>query len=138
MGGNFINYPDKVGTPTAGMLLVKIIFNSIISTEGARFMTGDIKNFYLMNPLKLWEYVKLRLIDIPTEVIDEYQLQNKFTRNGHVYIEIRRGMYGIPQAGLVSQELLEDRLAAHVYHQNQIIPGLWKHDIRPNYVHLGS
>ena len=39
-----------------------------------------------MTPLKLWEYVKLRLSDIPTEVIDEYQLQNKVTLDGHVYI----------------------------------------------------
>ena len=71
VSGNCINYPDEVGTPTAGMLLVKILFNSITSNEGARFMTGDIKNFYLMTTLKRWEYVKLRLSDIPTEVIDE-------------------------------------------------------------------
>ena len=128
VGVNCINYPDEVGTPTAGMLLVKIIFNSTISTEGAQFMTGDIKNFYLMTPLKRWEYVKLCLSDIPTEVIDEYQLQNKVTRDGHVYIKIRRHRYGLPQAGLLAQELLEDWLSAHGYHQNQLIPGLWKHD----------
>ena len=37
-------------------------------------MTGDIKNFYPMTPLKRWEYVKLKLSDIPQEVINEYQL----------------------------------------------------------------
>ena len=94
-------------------------------------MTGDNKNFYLMTPLKLWGYVKLGLSDIPTEVIDEYQLQNKVTRDGHVYIENRRGMYGLTQAGLLAQEILEDRLVAHGYHQNQLISGLWKHDTRP-------
>ena len=91
-------------------------------------MTGDIKNFYLMTPLKRWEYVKLRLSDIPTEVIDEYQLQNKVTHDSHFYIEIRCGMYGLPQVGFWAQELFEDRLAAHGYHQNQLIPGLWEHD----------
>ena len=95
-------------------------------------MTGDIKNFYLMTPLKRWEYVKLRLSNIPTEVIDEYQLQTKVTRDGHVYIKIRSGMYGIHQADFLDQELFEDRLAAHGYHQNQLMPGLWKHDTRPN------
>ena len=40
-------------------------------------------------------------------------------------------MYGLPQAGLLAQELLEDRLLVHGYHQNQLIPGLWKHDTRP-------
>jgi hypothetical protein len=32
VGGDRINYPFDVGTPTADMLLVKLLFNSIIST----------------------------------------------------------------------------------------------------------
>ena len=40
VGGNRINYPDDVGTPTADMLLVKILFNSVISTKNARFMVS--------------------------------------------------------------------------------------------------
>ena len=52
VGGNHINYPGEVGTSTADMLLAKILFNSVISTKGARFMTGDITIFYLMTPLK--------------------------------------------------------------------------------------
>ena len=50
--------------------------------------------------------------------------QKKVTCNGHVYIEIRRGMYGLPQAVLLDQYLIEDRLSAHEYHQNQLIPVL--------------
>ena len=41
-------------------------------------------------------------------------------------------MYGLHQAGFLDQELFEDRIAAHGYHQNQLMPGLWKHDTRPN------
>ena len=63
--GNRINYPGDLGTPTADLLLVNILFNNIISTEGARFMTVDINNFYLMTPLKRWDYIKLCLIVIP-------------------------------------------------------------------------
>jgi hypothetical protein len=33
--GDLINYPHDVGTPTADMLLVKLLFNSIVSTKGA-------------------------------------------------------------------------------------------------------
>ena len=40
-------------------------------------------------------------------------------------------MYGLPQAVLLDQYLIEDRLSAHEYHQNQLILGLWKHDTRP-------
>ena len=52
VGGNKINNPNEVSTPTADMLLVKILYNSIISTKGAKFMTGNIKNLYLMMPLR--------------------------------------------------------------------------------------
>ena len=50
IGGDRINYPGKVATPTADMLVAKMLFNSVISTRGARFMTMDISNFYLMTP----------------------------------------------------------------------------------------
>jgi hypothetical protein len=55
MGGNLINYPDDCGTPTADLLTVKLMFNSIISTPGAKFMTMDIKDFYLMTPMARYE-----------------------------------------------------------------------------------
>jgi hypothetical protein len=44
--GDRINYPGKVATPTAEMLVTKMLFNSVISTGGARFMTMVISNFY--------------------------------------------------------------------------------------------
>ena len=52
VGGDRINYPGEVATPTADMLVAKTLFNSVISTLGAKFMTMDISNFYLMTPLK--------------------------------------------------------------------------------------
>jgi hypothetical protein len=38
IGGNPINYPDDVGTPTANLLLIKIFLNSVILTKGAKFI----------------------------------------------------------------------------------------------------
>ena len=40
-------------------------------------------------------------------------------------------MYGLPQAGILAQELLEQRLNKHGYRQSPINPGLWRHDYRP-------
>ncbi len=51
VGGDKINYPGAVTTPTAEMLAAKMLFNSVISTKDARFMTMDISNFYLKTPL---------------------------------------------------------------------------------------
>ncbi len=67
VGGDRINYPGKVATPTAEMLVTKMLFNSIISTRGARFMTMDISNFYLMTPLHRPEFIRMKLSGIPTK-----------------------------------------------------------------------
>ncbi len=45
MGGNLVNYPDDCGTPTADIITVKILLNSIVSTLNAKFMTIDLKDF---------------------------------------------------------------------------------------------
>ncbi len=51
MRGNLINYPDDCGTPITDLLTVKLMFNSAASTPNAKFMTNDIKDFYLMTPM---------------------------------------------------------------------------------------
>ena len=133
LGGNRVNYPGDVGTPTADMLLFKVLLNSVVSTPGAKFMSIDISNFYLNTPMDRFEYVKLRLTDIPDEVIREYRLHEtgKVTSDGYVYVEVRKGMYGLPQAGILAQELLEKRLSKRGYYQSKLVPGLWRHEWRP-------
>ena len=81
VGGDRINYPGEVATPTAEMLVAKILFNSVISTKEARFMTMDISNFYLMNPLARPEYIRVKLSDLPDEIINEYKLKIKATKD---------------------------------------------------------
>jgi hypothetical protein len=128
VGGNKVNYPGKVATSTAEMLVAKMIFNSVISTKGAGFMTMDISNFYLMTPLHCAEFIQLKLNDIPDEVIREYKLREKASKNGSIYIRAKRGMYGLPQAELLANELLEKCLNKHGYRESKSVPGLWKHD----------
>ena len=80
-----------------------------------------------MTPLKRPEYAKIKLSDIPDEVINEYKLKEKVTHDGYVYIEVTMGMYGLPQAGSLGHDLLEKRLNEEGYFQSKIVPGLWKH-----------
>ena len=40
-GGDRINYLDEVATPTAEILTAKLLFNSVISTKDAPFMTME-------------------------------------------------------------------------------------------------
>ncbi len=131
VGGDRINYPGKVTTPTTEMLVAKVLFNSVISTKGAQFMTMDIFNFYLMTFLHRAEFIQNKLSDIPKEVIREYKLRGKATKNRSIYIRAKRGMYGLPQAGQLASELLKKCLNKHGYRQSKLVPGLWKHNTRP-------
>ena len=65
--------------------------------------------------------------DIPEDVKQQYKLSEKVMHNGWLYVEIRKGVYDLPQSGLLAQEFLEKRLVANVYTQNKLAPGLWKH-----------
>ena len=84
--GDRINHPGEVATSTADILVAKTLLNSVISTLGAKFMTMDISNFYLMTPLKRPEYIRVKLTDIPQEIIDEYKLMDKATPDGSIHI----------------------------------------------------
>ncbi len=61
MGGNLVNYLGDCGTPTANLFTVKLLLNSMISTPNAKFMTLDLKDFYLMTPMKRYEYFRMKL-----------------------------------------------------------------------------
>ena len=68
MGKDRINYLDDYGTPTTDLLTVKVLINSVISIPQAKFMTMDIKNFYLNTPLKRYKYLCLKMDDISKDV----------------------------------------------------------------------
>jgi hypothetical protein len=72
----------------------------------------------------------INLSSLPRETIDKYDLIN-LAQDGKVYIEIQKGMYGLPQAGILAIELLQHNLANDGYRPTQHTHGLWKHDTRP-------
>ncbi len=131
VGGYKINYPGEVATPTAEMLVAKMLFNRVISTREARFMTMDITNFCLMTPLHRAKFIRMKLSDIPDKIVNEYKLRDKTTLSGNIYIVANHGMYGLPQSGLIASKLLEKRLNEHGYQQSKLVPGLWQHNTCP-------
>ena len=46
---------------------------------------------------------------IPPEFAQAYSLYKR-VQNGYVYMRIVRGMYGLPQAGMLANNLLKERL----------------------------
>jgi hypothetical protein len=110
VGGDQIEYPGDKSTRTAGLTTAKIRINSVISTPSAKFLVIDIKNFNLNIPLGRFEYMVINLTSLPQKTIDKYDL-NELAQDGKVYIEIQKGMYGSPQAGILTNELLQRNLA---------------------------
>jgi hypothetical protein len=71
----------------------------------------------------------------PTGYIDHYGLNDKVL-NGYVYMEICKGMYSLPQAGILANKLLKKRLAIHGYYKQPHTPGLFKHKSHPVWFNL--
>ena len=95
-------------------------FNSITSKTGAKFMCTNIKIFYLNTPLKWHEYLCINVDNISMEINTEYKLHDKVTADGYVFIEVRRGMNGLPQAVLLAQKCLEEWLSKKEDMQSKI------------------
>jgi hypothetical protein len=130
VGGDQIEYPGDKSTRTAGLTTAKILINSVVSTKGSRFLVVDIKNFYLNNPLTRFKYMVINLSFLPQEIIDKFGLL-ELAHDSRIYIEIQKGMYGLPQAGILMNELLQRRLALDCCRPTKHTHGLWKNETRP-------
>jgi hypothetical protein len=126
VGGDILDYSGDVATSTADTTTFKILINSTLSTEDAVMMMMDIKNNYLGTPLPRFEYMKMLLTRFPEEIVQKYNL-NALAVDGWVYIEIRKCMYGLKQAGLLANQLLQTRLPPFGYYPARHTPGLWLH-----------
>ena len=129
-GSRLTSFGD-VGTPTADLLTVKLLLNSVVSTPGAKFLGLDLKDFYLNTPMKDPEYMRMKLSNLPEDVITHYNLLSLVDKKRYVFVKISKGMYGLPCAGLIAQQLLAKRLEKHGYHQSETTPGFWRHNTRP-------
>jgi hypothetical protein len=130
VGGDILDYSGDVATSTADITTFKILISNTLSTEDATMMMMDINNYYLGTPLPRFEYMKMLLSRFPEEIIQKYNL-NALAVDGWVYIEIRKGMYGLKQAGLLVNQLLQTRLSPFGYYTARHTPGLWLHNTQP-------
>jgi hypothetical protein len=106
------------------------MWNSILSTPGAKYMCLDIKNFYLTAPLDRYKYMKMPIALFPEWIVEQYNL-NKYVYNSFIYLEMQRAVWGLLQAGILADKLLRQRLLPHGYFECANMPGLWKQKTRP-------
>ena len=130
VGGDKLDYPHDTASPTAELLDTKLIVNSTISDHqryGSKFCSIDIKDFFLQTLMKTPEYIRIHKRYFSAAFIAHYNLTHLIDKDGYVYCEIVKGMYGLKQAAILAYKQLVTRLKKHGYVPIPTTNGLWKH-----------
>ena len=114
VGGGNIELNYDVGTPTTELSTAKILINSTLYTPGAKWCGFELVSMYLNTGLTTNEYLKIHINRIPQEFIYEYDLNEYVTPDGWVFAKIRKGMFGLPQAGILAHNKLKKVLKTTV------------------------
>jgi hypothetical protein len=134
VGGDRLDAYQDVRSPAVGLIDTKLHLNSVISDagKGARYFTVDLKDFFLQSLMHIFQYMRVHRKYLPIEIIDEYNLtEDYFDSNGYVYVEIRKGMYGLKEAAVLAYDQLCAHLAPFGYAPVTHTPGLWRHATKP-------
>jgi hypothetical protein len=114
---------------TADTTLVKLLINSAISDPNAELSTIDVDDFYLNTLLKylafLW--VPLRYLPYKTRLwlgVADRPLSEK------ILFQVHTALYGMDDAGRLSQDQLVAHLHSHGYTMCPHTPGLFVHTTR--------
>lgn len=111
---------------TAELEVSKIHIHSAVSDDAGLVMF-DIKDYYLNSPMDRSEYMRIDRKHLTPDIIADHNLDSFLTKDGAVYVEITRGLYGLPHAGALAQKHLIPFLAEHGYHQSPDVPCLFRH-----------
>jgi hypothetical protein len=84
---------------TADLTTSKLLWNSILGTNGAWYMCIDIKNFYLTAAVDYYKYMKIPVALFPEWIKKQYNI-NTHARDGFVFLEIWQAVWGLPQVGV--------------------------------------
>lgn len=126
IGGNKVDYPGPVSAQTASMSTVKLHINATVSDPAAKYITADLKDYYLGTKLPRTEYMWVEYNDIPPATRRRYNVE-RFLHKGRALLAVDKGIYGLPQSGLLAKERLTAHLASHGYTESADTPCLFKH-----------
>ena len=67
---------------------------------------------------------------IPQQIIETYDIKAMVDDQGWIYKCTKKGMYGLKQAGIITNQELVKHMAPFRYHPVKHTPGLWVHNSR--------
>jgi hypothetical protein len=85
------------------------------------------KTIFLAHPWHIFQYMRVPPSVIPREVWNDPRCHIQVGADGYVCLEIRRGMYGLKEAAIVTFNQLVTKLAPAGYKPAPFTPGLWRH-----------
>jgi hypothetical protein len=123
-GSDILDYIGDTATSMADIPTFSNLINSTFFPQEAKMIMMVIKNHYVGTPLPINEYMRLPISILPLDITQKYYLPS-LVMNGWVYMEIRKGMYCLKQAGLLATQMLQKRLKPFGYYPGRHMPGLW-------------
>jgi hypothetical protein len=66
----------------------------------------------------------------PAWIIEQYDME-KLALNRYMHLEMRQAVWGLPQAGILANKRLRQKLAPFGYFESTNTPGSWYHKTRP-------
>ena len=91
-------------------------------------MTLDLKDFFLESPMQDYEYLGIPFKWILEEIRQKYNLYALVEDDGRVYVEVRKGMYGLKQAAPLAFDELVCTLKPYRYAPFKGYPNIWTHE----------
>ena len=77
------------------------------------------------------EYMKVHYNHFPQDIREQYNLKDKVSSDGYIYIKIKKGMYGLKAAALLAYTQLVNTLKDFGYQPIPGTMGLWKYATLP-------
>ena len=94
---------------------------------GARFITMDLKDFFLATPMARSEYMRIHSKYFTPEIKALYMIDSLIGSDGYVYVDINKGRYGLKQAAVIVYQQLVKKIDGHGYYPITFTTGLWYH-----------
>ena len=122
-GGDQSDYDGVKTSQTGSLELLKCELNAVV-TEGAFWTTADLVDYYLGTTLPRTEYMRINSRDIPEGIAKLYDLD---LSRGSILVAVHKGIYGLPHAGRLAHNELNDHLKKYGFHESTNTPCLYKH-----------
>ena len=81
--------------------------------------------------MERYKYMKIPLRWFPQDIIDQYKIMDLVEKDGFVYVEICKGMYGLQQASQIAFDRPVKLLKPHGYYPLQSKPEIFCHEMPP-------